>query len=94
MSEMVTMWSVRAAVTKGVLQKVEGTVSQLSGTDTVYFKFPGNSWDVLRVGKDVFRTQEEAAVVARQLIARKMISLEKSLAKLRKNPLATPATSA
>ncbi len=81
MSEQTTMWSVMEASTKGRVIAVEGRTSGR------YF-IARHGYGSLHIGKDVFATEEEALTAAKAKVAKRIASLEKTLAKMRKNPFA------
>lgn len=87
MGEQVTMWSVREATTKGKISEVVGTPERGWG-GRAGFRPLDNRWATWLVGVDVTRTQEEAEALARVNVAKRKASLEKSLAKISKNPFA------
>ena len=78
------MYSVLCGNTQGKIVPVEGKVS-MSGR---YLQLGlGSS---LAIGSDVFHTKAEAEAVARKNAAKRIASLEKTLAKMRANPFAQP----
>ena len=84
MTETVKMWSVRQAVTKGRVVEIEGVLNgrRIGGRQT----FKPDCWSLFVIGEDVFHTRDEAETLARQNVAKRRASLERSLAALAKNP--------
>lgn len=87
--ETVTMWSIVDACTKGKIREVTGEVYAGSG-GMRYFR-EGYGYH-MSVGRDVFATEAEAEEAARAKVAKRIKSLEKTLAKMRKNPFALPTS--
>jgi hypothetical protein len=83
------MWSIKDACTKGKLDLATGKISAAHYGGRHYFRTPFGFAQI--VGEDVFETEEEATIAARAKVAKRIASLEKTLAKMRKNPFALPA---
>ncbi len=90
MGETVTMWSIMDASTKGKVTELTGKL--LPGRYGGIRYFQPNRWSSLTVGKEVFEHEDEATAAAKVKVAKRIASLEKTLAKARKNPFApTPS---
>lgn len=79
--QMATVWITRWALTKGI-QKQE---VELSNSGTLgRFRPVGYFSDVYVHGNDFYLTEEAARTRANEMVAKKIISTEKTLAKLKK----------
>lgn len=90
--ETVTMWSAEGAVTKGKVIELAGEMIAARYGGYKYFRVPG--YGHLVIGTDVFDSEQAAIAAAKVKVAKRIASLEKSLAKARKNPFAPTEPSA
>lgn len=86
MSERV-MWLAKYALTDRVKQVEVVPISSAPS----YVKQPGG-WLILKIGMDVFETEDEALAAAEAMRAKKVASLRKQIAKLEKLTFSTGAS--
>ena len=82
--DRITMYSVLCGNTQGKIVLVEGKPSANGRWLQV------GQHAMRKIGTDVFHTEAEAEAVARKNAAKRIASLEKTLAKMRANPFAQP----
>lgn len=75
-----TMYDVRYALTKGIINKVIVEGSEFKNKDLVIVK---GECVFSRVGSDVFFTEEEARKGANEKVRKRILSLEKQIEKLK-----------
>lgn len=75
-----TVYLVKYATTQGVLEKVVASTSK-----GLYVRLEGDKWSLFTVGKEVVESREEADAIAKSMVTKKIKSLEKQAAKLRKD---------
>lgn len=75
-----TVYLVKYATTQGVLEKVVASTSK-----GLYVRLEGDRWSLFTIGKEVVESREEADAIAKSMVIKKIKSLEKQAAKLRKD---------
>lgn len=80
MKEERTMYDVRYAFTKGIINKVTVEGSEFKNKDLVIVK---GECVFSKVGSDVFFTEEEARKSANERVRKRILSLEKQIERLK-----------
>lgn len=75
------MYLTKYATTGGCIQLITG---QISPDDPGYFRSNNHGWISLRIGRDVFHTEEEARKAVTAQINKRIASLQKQIEKLNK----------